>query len=117
VFGEDLAQHFFKIKGYFKPPPDIFFSRKHLNNRLKQCGVKKMSASYCSRIYGCCYLNVKVIFIEVKEAVFMKTQDYLDTLAHELQHWYFPEMEHGLEFDKRVKEIIRRSGHGPDRGI
>ena len=68
-----------------------------------------MSVSDYNKMAGCCY-DEKVIFIRVEGGRFMLSEEYLWTLAHELQHWYFPEMEHGLEFDNNVEDIIKGSG-------
>lgn len=113
------------------PPPDIFFSRKQFNKRLKQFevkphfGVKELdSPNYL--LHGCCSHEAKAIFVSVRireikrgeRVVKARFSDRLNTLAHELVHWYFPDMEHGLEFEKRVKGMTsfvvrywRRQGH------
>lgn len=94
-------------------------------NEMKEVGANwKYKYLRLSNNYGVCYPKYKTIFVDLNRKVYRpklyprkehkiairkKTTytDFRHTLVHELVHYRWKSMPHGVKFEQRIKEILK----------
>lgn len=81
--------------------PVLIFTKPELRALRDKIGMKRMKFN----VLGTCYWTEKTIFINLYHIDNKRTLD--NVIIHELVHYRWHWIPHGLKFEKRIKEIKR----------
>ena len=88
-------------------PRLIFTTRDVLNMPVEQTEGRRVSAY---KYLGVCYRDAKTILVNIRHKAIKRLNGGKfgtaeETLIHELVHYRFVHLNHGKEFNKRVRDI------------
>jgi hypothetical protein len=107
--------------------PQLITDSKKLAEFNRELRSKNQTAGIVgSDNYGACYLDEKMIYVNINKRIrrhktykhvkytdkYMSRhkatyRDYLHTLVHELVHYHFRYLKHGVKFEQRMREILK----------
>jgi hypothetical protein len=117
---KDLKKYSKQIGISQKDMPELATDKYRLRDAIME---KTGDPSFSTKMYyryknkaGICFYGLKIVFVNTHQRYLVNTQkekvltyrNFLLGLIHKLVHYRFEnELEHGLEFDHRIMEIIR----------
>jgi hypothetical protein len=88
--------------------PNLVFSRKGVLAMPKHLTEGRRTVSH--KYKGICFREAKTIFIHVKKHT--SSKELRHTIVHELVHYRFPYLKHGIRFEKRISLILKGKRYG-----
>src|SRR5918911_4319511 len=87
--------------------PNIVFTRRELLAMPKELTAGRRTVSH--KYLGICFRSARTILINVKKHT--SYEDLKHTVVHELVHYRFRYLKHGMRFENRISLIQRGKGY------